>query len=89
MFHIVVSTKGSHQERTVESEWKVDDRYHPVEGDSSGEVLAKWEGAVLIGRRVTETGIEETRFTLEPGSATLTESIQFGANVTILVWRHK
>ena len=90
MIDIRVSTMGAHSERTVESQWKIDDHYHPVLGDSSGEVLAKWEGAVLTGKRLTPGGtVEETRFRLEEDGATLTETVQNGLNITTLVWRRE
>jgi len=87
--HVMVSMEGSHQEHTVESDWRVDDRYHPVAGGTGGELLAKWEGPILTGKRQTETGIEETRFRLGPGGESLTESIVSGTNVTTLIWRRR
>ncbi len=86
--HITLSTKGPRQERTVESEWKIDDRYHPV-NDGEGEVLAKWDGSTLIGKRRTETGVEETRFHLGPGGEEMTEWIQSGTSVITLIWRRQ
>ena len=85
-----MSTKASHQERTVDAQWKIDDHFHPVTGDASGEVLAKWDGSVLVGKRLTPAGtVEETRFRLESDGTTLTEMIQNGLNVTMLVWRRQ
>jgi hypothetical protein len=81
--------KAPGNERTIETDWKIDDKYHPVDGAVSGEVLAKWDGSMLIGKRLTTAGIEETRFLLGPDGATLTESIQSGANVTTLIWRRR
>jgi hypothetical protein len=90
LINISVTTKSSHQERTVDSQWKIDDHFHPIAGDGSGEVLAKWEGSVLTGKRLTPSGTtEEIRFRLEPGGTTLTESIQNGLNVATLVWRRQ
>jgi hypothetical protein len=89
IIHVTVAMNVSHQERTEESEWRVDDHYHPVEGSGGGEVLAKWESGVLIGKRLTERGMEETRFRLAPGGESLTESIESGGNVTTLIWRRQ
>ena len=87
--HIVEFLHSPSSERTVESDWKIDDKYHPVEGAGPGEVLAKWDGSMLVGRKLTEAGIEETRFSLGPDGVTLTESIQSGANAATLVWRRQ
>lgn len=89
VLHVTQSIESPHQQRTEESEWKIDDRYHPVEGSGGGELLAKWEGAVLLGKRQTKTGVEEIRFRLGPGGESLTESIESGANVTTLIWRRR
>lgn len=89
MFHLTVSTKSAHAERTVEDDWKIDDHYHPVDGPSSGEVLAKWEGSVLLGKRHTDAGLEEIRFRLSPDGGSLTECIVTGANTTTLIWRRQ
>ena len=87
IMNITVSTKGQHLERTVETQWKIDDRYHPIDGDTSGEVLAKWEGSILTGKHLTEAGVEEIRFRREPDARTLTETIESAGNLTTLVWR--
>lgn len=86
--HVMVVMEGPHQERTVDSEWRIDDQYHPVEG-SGGEVLAKWDGSVLVGKRLTDNGMEETRFRLGPDTGRLTQTIQSGTNVTTLIWRRQ
>jgi hypothetical protein len=86
--HVMEVIVAPRQERTVESEWRIDDHYHPVDG-SGGEILAKWQGDVLIGKRVTDSGTQETRFRLGPGGESLTESIESGTNVTTLIWRRQ
>jgi hypothetical protein len=89
IFHMATFFQSPDKERTIETDWKIDNRYHPVEGAASGEVLAKWDGSMLIGRRLTEGGIEETRFRLGPGGDSLTETIQSGTNVSTLTWRRR
>ncbi|HEY3839350.1 MAG TPA: hypothetical protein VGL72_22410 [Bryobacteraceae bacterium] len=90
LIDISMSTKASHQERTVDSQWKIDDHFHPIAGDAAGEVLAKWDGSVLVGKRMTPGGtVEETRFRLESGGSTMTEMIQNGLNVSMLVWHRQ
>ena len=88
MLHMTEVMQAPREQRTVESEWKIDDHYHPVDG-SGGEILAKWQGDVLIGKRQTERGMVETRFRLGPGGESLTESIESGPNVTTLIWRRQ
>jgi hypothetical protein len=89
ILHVMVAMAGPHQERTEESEWKIDDHYHPIDGGGGGEILAKWAGPILIGKRRTDRGMEETRFRLAPGGESLTESIVSGTNVTTLIWRRR
>jgi len=89
VLHIAMTTKGPDSEHTVESDWKVDDRYHPVDGSGSGELLAKWDGAILVGKKLAGDTTEEIRFRLGPGNETLTESIQSGTNVTTLIWHRR
>jgi hypothetical protein len=89
ILHVMVVTQSPHQQRTEDSEWKIDDHYHPVDGSSSGEVLAKWQGDVLVGKRLTDGRMEETRFHLGPGGERLTESIESGTNMTTLIWRRQ
>lgn len=87
--HVTQSLQGAHDQRTEESEWKIDDHYHPIQGNGGGELLAKWEGQVLIGKRQMKTGVEEIRFSLAPGGESLTESIESGGNVTTLIWHRE
>ncbi len=89
ILHIAEFLKDADKERTVEMDWKLENRYHPVDGDGFGEVLARWDGSVLVGTRLTQAGMEETRFQLAPGGQTLTESIQSGTNITTLVWKRQ
>jgi hypothetical protein len=87
LLHLAISTKSANTEKTEEDTWKIDDRYHPIDGPTSGEVLAKWEGSVLLGKKQTVAGVKEIRFRLEPDNETLTESIVSGSSVTTLIWR--
>jgi hypothetical protein len=87
--HVMEVILQPHQQRTLESEWRVDDHYHPIDGSSSGEILAKWQGDMLVGKHQTDRGMEETRFGLAPGGQSLTETIVSGTNVTTLVWRRQ
>ncbi len=89
ILHIAVVTKGGNLERTVEDDWKIDDKYHPVDGPPSGEVLAKWEGSILLGKRRTDSGFEEIRFRLGPDGYSLTESIDASGKTTTLIWRRE
>jgi hypothetical protein len=94
MFHMALTMKGPSDkgilERTTESDWKVDNRYHPVIGDGeSGEVLAKWDGPVLLGKRQTSAGPEEIRIIADSGGATMTETIQSAQGTKTLIWRRR
>ena len=80
---------GPISELTQDSEWKIDDRYHPINGSGGGELLAKWENGVLVGKRQSKNGVEEISFRLAPGGEMLTESIETGANVITLIWRRQ
>ena len=90
MLHMAVVVRGHGDsgkvERTVESDWKIDNRFHP---DEAGAILAKWDGPVLIGRRLTGDGIEEIRLVSGTGSYTLTESIQSPRGTIIRIWRRR
>ena len=87
MLHLALSTKNANSEKTIEDTWRIDDRYHPIDGPTSGEVLAKWEGSILLGKKQTVAGLEEIRFRLGPDSESLTESIDTGNSITTLIWR--
>lgn len=87
--HMQVVAKDPHLQRTVEMEWKVDDRFHPVVGDDPGALLAKWEGSALVGTRDTENGVETIRMMPSPDGATLTEVIQSSRGLTTLFWRRR
>jgi hypothetical protein len=89
LLHLALSTKNENSEKTVEDTWRIDDRYHPIDGPTSGEVLAKWEGAILLGKKQTVAGIEEIRFRLGPDNESLTESIAAGSSITTLIWRRQ
>ena len=85
--HMEMTTRGPHEQRTMATDWKVDDRFHPVVGDESGAALAKWEGSALTGKRDVEGGFEEIRLMPSAGGAVLTEFIQTSRGTTTLVWR--
>jgi len=94
MFHMARTIKAPSDkgtlERTTESDWKVDNKYHPVIGDGeSGEVRAKWDGAVLLGTRQTSTGPEQIRIIADSGRGTMTESIQSAQGTKTLIWRRR
>ena|ERR1041385_7924235 len=83
--------KDAQGEHSTEAEWKTDDRFHPVVGSDSGSVLAKWNGPVLTGKRVTQGSVDE--FQLVPGTgeggSTLIEHIQSSQGNMTLVWRRQ
>ena len=87
--HMQVVAKGSHLERTVDMDWKVDDRFHPVVGDEPGALLAKWEGSALVGTRDTEGGMETIRMMPSPDGTSLVETIQSSRGLTTLFWRRR
>jgi hypothetical protein len=89
MLHMELVMRDAHGERTVDNDWKIDDKYHPIVGDESGEVLAKWDGSVLLGKHHTEGGMEEIRMVAGSDGFTLTESIQSPSGTTTLIWRRR
>ena len=89
MLHLEVMLKGPRGEQTVDRDFKVDNKYHPEVGDLSGEVLARWDGAVLLGIRQTDAGPEEIRLILGADGQTLTESIQSSQGLITRIWRRR
>ena len=89
LLRLTVSTSSGRAEKITQDTWKVDDRYHPISGPVPGEVLAKWEDGILVGKKQTVAGVQEIRFRLTPDCESLTESIASGSNVTTLIWRRQ
>ena len=91
--HMAVSVVFDHGDRTDEMDWRVDDRYHPVSGPASGELMAKWDGATLVGEREQPAGHETFRLTTSEGGSTLTERVHHtgpdGAWDRLLIWSKK
>ncbi|HCC57353.1 MAG TPA: hypothetical protein DEQ47_08820 [Solibacterales bacterium] len=91
--HMAVSVVFDHGDRTDEMDWRVDDRYHPISGPASGEIMAKWDGATLVGEREQPTGHESYRLTTSEGGSTLTERVHHtgpdGAWDRLLIWSKK
>lgn len=75
-------------DRSVERNWKIDSHYHPVVGDGSGQVLAKWEGLTLVADHENNGSHENFRLQLSPDGHVLTETIRRPDGTSrILVWR--
>jgi hypothetical protein len=75
-------------ERTLQRNWKVDNRYHPVLGDGSGQVLAKWEGRTLVADHEDGGRHEIFRLTLSPDDRSLTETVlRPDGSSSTFVWR--
>lgn len=89
MLHMEVMLKGPRGEQTVARDFKLDNRYHPEVGDESGELLAKWDGSVLVGIRQTDAGPEETRLIPGADGLTLTQSIQSDQGLITRIWRRQ
>lgn len=90
ILHFNVSTQGAISKVTQESEWRIGDRYHPVIGGEGGELMAKWDNGILVGRRQLKNRVEEIRFRLAPGGESLTESIGTpNGTVLTLIWRRE
>jgi len=85
--HIQRVLKEPQGERITDTEWKTDDRFHPVVGDQSGSLLAKWDGSVLVGKRQTEAGMEEIHMAAGGDGVTMIESIQSPQGARTMVWR--
>jgi hypothetical protein len=89
LLRLEVSVKSANREQTTEDTWKIDDRYHPINGPTPGEILAKWEGPILLGKKQTVAGVEEIRFRLAPDRESLTQVIQKDGDITTLIWRRQ
>jgi len=87
--HIQLVLKGAQGERTTETDWKTDDRFHPVVGDEPGTLLAKWDGSVLVGRRHTDAGMEEIHMAVGADGVTMIQSIQSTQGNSTLVWKRR
>ena len=87
--HIQRVLKEPQGERTTDTEWKTDDRFHPVVGDEPGTLLAKWDGSVLVGRRHTNAGMEEIHLAAGGDGVTMIESIQSAQGTRTMVWRRR
>jgi hypothetical protein len=75
-------------DRSTDKNWKVDSRYHPVLGDGSGQVQAKWEGLTLVADHEDAGTHETARLTLSPDGRSLTETIQQAdGSSRVLVWK--
>jgi hypothetical protein len=78
----------SNGDRTVERNWKVDSRYHPVLGGGSGQVLAKWDGLTLTADHEMSGGHEIYRLALSPDAQVLTETIRMrDGSSRVLIWK--
>jgi len=87
--HIQRVLKEPEGERTIDTEWRTDDRFHPVVGDEPGSLLAKWDGSVLVGKRLTGAGMEEIHLAVGADGITMIESIQSSQGTRTLVWRRR
>ena len=91
--HMAVTVVFDHGDRTDEMDWRVDGRYHPIAGAASGEILAKWDDATLVGEREQPSGHETYRLTPSNGGMTLTETVHHkgpdGTWDRVLVWTRK
>jgi hypothetical protein len=91
--HLAVTVVFDHGDRTDEMDWRVDDRYHPISGPATGEILAKWDGATLVGEREQPGSHETYRLTASNGGATLTETVHHkgtdGVWDRLLIWSRK
>ena len=86
--HIAESFTYPNGEKSREYEWRTDDRFHPVDGPSSGSVIARWDGDMLAGDRRGEKGTESIRMMLRDPS-TLTQSIARNGQQITLIWRRR
>jgi hypothetical protein len=74
-------------DRSEEKNWKVDSHYHPVLGDGSGQVLARWDGLALTADHENAGAHETIRLALSPDGRHLTETIQRADGSTrVLHW---
>jgi hypothetical protein len=89
--HMALTVKFDHGDRTDEMDWRVDDKYHPVNGPASGEILAKWEGAVLVGERENTNSHDSIRFRASEDGSVLTETVHHkgsdGTWDSTLMWK--
>lgn len=75
-------------DRSLSQNWKIDSHYHPVLGDGSGQVLAKWEGLTLTADHENSGTHENYRLSLSEDGQVLTETIRHtDGSSAILTWR--
>ena len=75
-------------DRSTTRNWKIDSHYHPVLGDESGQVLAKWEGLTLTADHENAGRHENYRLSLSPDGQVLTEMIsRADGSRQVFIWR--
>jgi hypothetical protein len=88
MIEMSESMTFSDGDRSVEKNWKVDSHYHPVLGDGSGQVLAKWEGLTLVADHESGGAHENIRLMISPDGQSLTETIQRpDGSSRVMIWK--
>jgi hypothetical protein len=86
--HMAESFTFTNGNKQKEFDWKIDDKFHPINGPGYGEVLARWDHDVLIGDRRTGEGASIETVSLsarQPGE--LVETIHRAGGESTLVWK--
>ena len=98
VLHSVQTTDDGQGPKSVEGDWFLDAKQHPVDPSAQGNKqtqMSRWQGNTLIAERRSEDGSyrETIRMTLSGDGKTATEHVDVkspnGNNVSTLIWNRK
>jgi len=98
VLHSVQTTDDGQGPKSVEGDWFLDAKQHPVDPSAQGNKqtqMSRWQGNTLVAERRSDDGsyLEAIRMTLSGDGKTATEHISVkspnGNNSSTLVWERK
>ncbi len=98
VLHSVQTTDDGQGPKSVEGDWFLDAKQHPVDPSAQGNKqtqMSRWQGKILVAERRSEDGSyrETIRMMLSGDGKTATEKIAVnspnGSNSSTLVWERK
>ncbi len=98
VLHSVQTTDVGQGPKSVEGDWFLDGKQHPVEPSAQSNKqtqMSRWQGNAIVAERQTENGgyKETIRMTLSSDGKTATETIYVkspnGNNISKLIWERK
>lgn len=98
VLHSVQTTDDGQGPKSVEGDWFLDGKQHPVDPSAQGNKqtqMSRWQGNAIVAERKSEDGSykETIRMTLSGDGKTATEKIYVkspnGNNTSNLIWERK